>query len=91
MKPDSTPFRHGFPRKLPARCAQWLMPLLLSVLMTCVVSMISTLRSAGLHPHLGWLWLSAWGLSWLIAFPTLLVTLPLVRRLTAWMVESPRA
>lgn len=90
MKPDATPLKRGIPRKLPARCARWLMPLLLSVLMTCVVSMISTLRSAGLHPHLGWLWLSAWGLSWLIAFPTLLVMLPLVRRLTAWTVESPR-
>ncbi|RYG86771.1 MAG: DUF2798 domain-containing protein, partial [Alphaproteobacteria bacterium] len=25
----------------------------------------------------------AWGLSWLVAFPTLLLILPLVRRLTA--------
>lgn len=82
MKPDATPLKRAVPRKLPARCARWLMPLLLSVLMTCVVSMISTLRSAGLHPHPGWLWLSAWALSWLIAFPTLLVMLPLVRRLT---------
>lgn len=77
-------------RKLPARYAGLVMPLLLSILMTAIVSMISTLRSVGLTaPELGWLWLSAWGLSWLVAFPTLLLVLPLVRRATAALVESP--
>lgn len=77
-------------RKLPARYAGLVMPLLLSVLMTAIVSMISTLRSVGpMAPELGWLWLSAWGLSWLVAFPTLLLVLPLVRRATAALVETP--
>jgi Protein of unknown function (DUF2798). len=49
------------------------MPLLLSILMTCVVSMISTLRTVGLAPDVGAPWLGAWALSWLIAFPTLLL------------------
>lgn len=34
-------------RKLPARYAGVVMPFILSVLMTCVVSMISTFRSVG--------------------------------------------
>ncbi|UJB15919.1 hypothetical protein [Xanthomonas translucens] len=37
-----------FPRKLHSRHAGWVMPLLLSILMTCVVSMMRTLRTVGL-------------------------------------------
>jgi hypothetical protein len=33
--------------------------------------------------------LGAWGLSWMVAFPTLLLILPMVRRLTALLVELP--
>lgn len=76
------------PRKLPPRYATLVMPLLLSILMTSIVSMISTLRAVGVVPGLLQLWLSAWGLSWLVAFPTLLVVLPVVRRLTAAIVEK---
>ena len=76
----------GLP-KLPARSAAWVMPLLLSILMTFIVSMISTLRSVGLSPETPRIWLSAWGLSWVFAFPTLLLVLPLVRKATAAIVD----
>ncbi|HEY0926131.1 DUF2798 domain-containing protein [Brevundimonas sp.] len=70
------------PPRLPARFAPLVMALLLSVVMTMVVSAVSTLRGVGLTDAFLRVWLSAWGLSWLIAFPTLLLILPLVRRLT---------
>lgn len=76
-------------RKLPARRAALVMPLLLSVFMTFVVSLVSTLRGIGLAADFLPIWLSAWGISWVIAFPTLLVVLPLVRRLTALLVDMP--
>ncbi len=76
----------GFP-KLPARSAVWVTPLLLSVLMTFVVSLISTLRSVGFTAELPGIWLGAWGLSWLVAFPILLFVLPLVRKATAAIVD----
>lgn len=72
--------------KLPAAYATLVMPLLLSILMTFVVSAVATLRSIGLAPGFFYIWLSAWGLSWIIAFPTLLLALPLVRRATAALV-----
>lgn len=75
--------------KLPARSAVWVMPLLLSLLMTCIVSLISTLRVAGFSLDLPRLWFSAWALSWLVAFPTLLLALPVVRRATAAIVAPP--
>lgn len=77
----------GLP-KLPARYAGVVMPLLLSVLMTFIVLMVSTLRSIGPVPGFARLWLGSWAISWLIAFPTLLLVLPVVRRATAAVVRS---
>jgi hypothetical protein len=77
--------------KLPARYAAVVMPLALSVLMTFVVSAISTLRSLGPTPAFVATWPAAWAISWLVAFPTLLAVLPLVRRIVALAVEAPRS
>jgi len=66
------------------------MPLILSVIMTCIVSCVSILRTTGIHPGFIKLWAGAWGMSWLIAFPALLVFMPLVRRLVGRLVEPVR-
>lgn len=76
-------------RKLPARYAPIVMPFVVSILMTAVVSVISTLRSLGATPAFLATWPGAWALSWLVAFPTLLMVLPLVRRIVACVVASP--
>lgn len=80
-----TPF--GF-AKLPARSARWVTPLLLSLFMTCIVSLISTFKGVGLAPGVLRIWLGAWAVSWVIAFPISLVVLPLVRKATAFVVET---
>ncbi len=74
-------------RKLPARWAPLVAPLLLSLLMTFVVSGIATWRGIGLRSDFVSVWMGAWALSWLVAFPTLLVVQPVVRRLTAAIVD----
>ena len=74
-------------RKLPASFNVIAVPLLLSVLMSCIVSGISTWTSLGFAPHFIRTWMEAWAVSWAIAFPTLLVVLPLVRRTVAMLVE----
>ncbi|MET3577088.1 hypothetical protein ABID19_000103 [Mesorhizobium robiniae] len=74
-------------RKLPARYAAIVSPLVLSLLMTFIVSFISTLKSLGPQPDLPATWLTAWALSWLVAFPTLLLVLPAVRRIVGWLCE----
>jgi hypothetical protein len=76
--------------KLPARYHGLVLPLILSGFMTCVVSLISTWRSVGFIAGFTKLWLGAWALSWVVAFPLLLVALPLARTVTAWWVEEPR-
>lgn len=87
--PSSTRRQARF-RKLPPRYAAIVMPLVLSVFMTCVVSAIATLRSVGFIDGVQWLWLQNWALSWVVAFPTLLVILPLVRRVVAMLVAAPQ-
>lgn len=72
--------------RLPHSAASWVMPLVLSLLMTFVVSGISTLRALGPGPQFLSEWPGAWVLSWLVAFPVLILVLPLVRRIVAWLV-----
>ena len=76
-----------FPRRLPARFAGVVMPFVLSILMTFLVSGISTLKSVGATPAMPAAWMGAWAVSWLVAFPALLVLLPVVRRIVALIVE----
>ena len=78
------------PSRLPARYAPIVMPFLLSMLMTALVSLISTARSVGIAPELLRLWPGNRALSWPVAFPVTLVVLPIVRRLTAALVEAAR-
>lgn len=78
-------------RKLPARYAGIVMPLLLSLFMTCIVSAVATIINIGVPANFVRLWFAAWVWSWLIAFPTLLFVLPIVRWLVASIVEQPRA
>ncbi|WP_462389183.1 DUF2798 domain-containing protein [Acidovorax sp. Q11] len=88
LPPSSRQTFLGLP-KLPARSTVWVTPLLLSLLMTFIVSLISTVRVAGFSLDFPWLWLSSWALSWVVAFPTLLLVLPVVRRATAAIVAQP--
>ncbi len=78
----------GIP-KLPARAAGILTPLIVSFFMTCIVSAVSTINSNGWTSDFTEMWLSAWGASWLIAFPALLLILPLVRRIVFALVKFP--
>ncbi len=75
--------------KLPARYAAIVLPLFLSLLMTFVISGVSTLMSLGPTRAFVATWPVAWALSWIVAFPTLIAVLPLVRRLVALVVEAP--
>ena len=86
MSPDT--FRPKSRPRLPARYGAIVMPLFLSVIMTFTVSFISTLMALGLQPSFPAQWMRGWGMSWLVAFPVLLLVLPLVRRLVQ-LVVSP--
>lgn len=75
-------------KKLPKRYAGLVQPLVLTMLMTCVVSAISVLRSRGFDAGFIEVWPTAWLISWAAAYPVILVVLPLVRRIVAATVET---
>ncbi|HEV7305476.1 DUF2798 domain-containing protein [Ensifer sp.] len=77
------------PKKLPHRYQAVAMPLVLSILMSAIVSFVATLSGNGFQPDLPALWLKAWAFSWVVAFPSLLLILPIVRRIVAATVEQP--
>ena len=73
--------------RVPHRFANVVTAFLLSGLMSLIVSGISTLRSIGFVPELFGRWMENWSISWSTAFVVVLFVLPLVRWLTAQLVE----
>ena len=82
-----TPARPLF-RRLPARYGALVMPFILTAMMTCVISGISTVNALGFTALVLRDWPRAWSMSWIVAYPTILVVLPVVRRLTAMVVDQ---
>jgi hypothetical protein len=79
----------GIMTRIPHRFAPVVTALLLSGLMSCVVSGISTLRSIGFAEILVAKWMTNWAWSWSVAFPAVIVVLPLVRAIVARIVAPP--
>ena len=77
----------GFP-KLPQRALIFLVPFFLSLVMSGMVSFISTVKALGFSWLLVSPWLTSWGISWAIAFPTVLFVLPFARKLSLLLVRS---
>lgn len=84
---ELTPTIFGSIPKLPAKYAAWIMPLILSFLMSGTISLINLLINIGWVDGFFMKWLSVWMLSWAIAYPVVLIFLPFVRRLTGTIVD----
>lgn len=85
---NNTHFFFGLIPKLPAKSIHWLMPLLLSGIMSGVISGYNTIRNLGLIDGVTSIWINNWFQSWIIAFPLVLVILPLLRRVVGQMVNT---
>lgn len=66
----------------------WLMPLILSGLMSASISFFNMLMNKGFVEGFFPLWLKSWSISWLIAFPLIMIFLPLVRNFLMKFVGS---
>jgi Protein of unknown function (DUF2798) len=76
-------------KKLPAKFNTFAIPLVLSTLMSFIISGVSTWHALGLTPGFLGKWMSAWGFSWMVAFPTVLLLFPIVRKIVGLFVEPP--
>ncbi len=77
--------------KLPAKYNTVAFPLVLSTMMSFIISGVSTWRALGLIDGFAGKWMIAWGISWVIAFPTVLILLPVVRKIVGLVVNQPAA
>ncbi len=80
--------KNNLPKFHPKHLA-WLMPLILSGIMSGAISCYNMFMNKGLVDGFLSLWLHAWGMSWLVAFPLILVMLPLVRKFLMQFVALP--
>ncbi len=76
---------------MPPRFAPALFGFVLSGMMSFVVSGVAILRNTGLAEGVLSLWIGAWLLSWLIAFPVVLIVAPAARRLVSLLIKAPAA
>ncbi|ENV96021.1 hypothetical protein F937_00700 [Acinetobacter calcoaceticus ANC 3680] len=58
-----------------------LFPLILSATMSFIISGIMTFKAVGPVQNFFSLWISAWGIAWLFAFPSMLICTPLAQKL----------
>lgn len=72
--------------KIPSRYQTYVHGILLTGMMTFFVTCIATWNAIGFSPDFLVKWMGSWISSWAVAFPTILVVGPLVRRLTATLV-----
>jgi len=67
--------------RIPARLAPVIFSALLSAIMVCIVSAFVLLISQGVHSGLATEWLKSCVTTWPVAFPTVAVVAPWVRRI----------
>jgi hypothetical protein len=77
--------------RVPKRFAPFLFPLLLSGFMTFLITGISMMRVLGINVlvkdpgNFLQIWMKAYLSSWLVAYPILLLFIPIVRRVADWL------
>jgi hypothetical protein len=78
-------------RRVPKRFAPFLFPFLLSGFMTFLITGISMTRVLGINALVNdpgnflQIWMKAYVLAWLVAYPILLLVIPVVRRVVDWL------
>lgn len=73
---------------IPARFAHLTFSFFLSGMMSFIITGVATFRAIGLSGSLLHLWITAWPISWLIAFPAVTIVAPVARRLSTMVTRK---
>lgn len=87
--PGAAPYIVGRIPKLPPQYAMVVMPLLMSGLMSGIICMVNLVRAMGWSMQALHAWPATWLVAWAVAFPTVLVVIPVVKKLTGKLVRMP--
>jgi hypothetical protein len=75
---------------IPARFESLVFSFLLSVFMSCLSTFVAIYSAIGISENFFGLWMNAWGHSWAVSFPILLLVTPSVRFFAKKIVVSPK-
>jgi hypothetical protein len=75
--------------RIPHRFAPKLLAFFTSLIMSCIMSMVITFLNLGWVDDFFSRWMHAWLSAFLVAFPTILLVLPIARTLVNACIEPP--
>lgn len=75
---------------IPSRYSPYVFSFFMSLLMSGVMSFCITALNLGWIAGLVSLWLNAWSVAFIIAFPTIVLVTPLVRKLVMLVTITPK-
>ncbi len=75
---------------IPSRYSPYVFSFFMSLLMSGVMSFCITLLNLGWVTDVVMLWLQAWSAAFVIAFPTIVLITPLVRRLVTLVIQNAK-
>lgn len=60
----------------------------MALLMSCIMSFVISIFNVGLVSNILFIWLKAWGFAFAIAFPTVVLVVPAVRKLVNLVINT---
>ena len=75
-------------RKLAPKWGLIVMPLLMSGMMSAIICMVNLLRVFGWDAAVLQEWPSTWLMAWAVAFPSVLLVMPIAKRMTGKLVRQ---
>jgi hypothetical protein len=60
----------------------------MSLLMSCIMSLVISIFNVGLVPDIIVIWLKAWSFAFVVAFPTILLVSPVVHKLVGLVLHD---
>ena len=73
---------------IPAKYTHYVFSFFMALLMSCIMSFVITVFNVSLIDNLFFIWLKAWGFAFMVAFPTINVVAPIVRKLVTLVVAK---
>ena len=60
----------------------------MSFVMSCFMSLVISILNVGFVNNILYLWLKAWGFAFVIAFPTIILVSPVIRKLVSVVIKD---
>lgn len=73
---------------MPARYTRYVYAFFMAILVSCLVSLVITFSNLGLVDQFLLIWMRAWAFAFMVAFPSVILTSPVVAKLVTWVVNS---